>query len=101
MILNSECQKEKKHAFIYIHQVFPGILYKFCVGVVVQMDLPDPDIHRYTYISPPGSAWSFIYSLITGATARLMTLFKTFFGNNKTNDWALDMCPSVFFSKIS
>lgn len=30
-----------------------------------------------------------------------MTLFKTFFGNKKTNDWALDMCPSVFFSKIS
>lgn len=30
-----------------------------------------------------------------------MTLLKTFFGNKKTNDWALDMCPSVFFSKIS
>lgn len=101
MILNSECQKEKKkHAFINIHQVFPGILYKFCVGLVVQIDLPDL-IHRDTYISPPGSAWSFIYSLITGATARLMTLFKTFFGNKKTNDWALDMCPSVFFSKLS
>lgn len=85
---------------INIHQVFPGILYKFCVGVVVQIDLPDL-IHRDTYISPPGSAWSFIYSLITGATARLMTLFKTFFGNKKTNDWALDMCPSVFFSKLS
>lgn len=86
---------------INIHQVFPGILYKFCVGVVnVQIDLPDL-IHRDTYISPPGSAWSFIYSLITGATARLMTLFKTFFGNKKTNDRALDMCPSVFFSKLS
>lgn len=85
---------------INIHQVFPGILYKLCVGLVVQIDPPDL-IHRDTYISPPGSAWPFIYSLITGATARLMTLFKTFFGNKKTNDWALDMCPSVFFSKPS
>lgn len=93
-------EKKKNMRLINIHQVFPGILYKFCVGVVVQIDPPDL-IHRDTYISPPGSAWPFIYSLITGATARLMTLFKTFFGNKKTNDWALDMCPSVFFSKIS
>lgn len=82
---------KKKHAFINIHQVFPGILYKFCVGVVVQMDLPDPDTQIHLYLT----------TLITGATARLMTLFKTFFGNKKTNDWALDMCPSVFFSKLS
>lgn len=52
MILNSECQKEKKkHAFINIHQVFPGILYKFCVGFVVQMDLPDPDTQIHLYLT--------------------------------------------------
>lgn len=60
--------KEKNMHLINIHQVFPGILYTFCVGVVVHRDLPDP-IHRDTYISPPGSAWSFIYSLITRAIA--------------------------------
>lgn len=60
--------KEKNMHLINIHQVFPGILYTFCVGVVVHRDLPDP-IHRDTYISPPGSAWSFIYSLITRAKA--------------------------------
>lgn len=52
MILNSECQKEKKNMhLINIHQVFPGILYKFCVGVVVQMDLPDPDTQIHLYLT--------------------------------------------------
>lgn len=60
--------KEKNMHLINIHQVFPGILYTFCVGVVVHRDLPDL-IHRDTYISPPGSAWPFIYSLITQAIA--------------------------------
>lgn len=60
--------KEKNMHLINIHQVFPGILFTFCVGVVVHRDLPDP-IHRDTYISPPGSAWPFIYSLITQAIA--------------------------------
>lgn len=100
MILNSECQKEKKkHAFIFI-RYFQVYCTSFAWGLLYRWISLTP-IHRYTYISPPGSAWSFIYSLITGATARLMTLFKTFFGNKKTNDWALDMCPSVFFSKLS
>lgn len=60
--------KEKNMHLINIHQVFQGILYTFCVGVVVHRDLPDL-IHRDTYISPPGSAWPFIYSLITRAIA--------------------------------
>lgn len=94
-------KEKKKHAFNkYSSGISRYIVQTLRGGCCT--DRPPPDlIHRYTYISPPGSAWPFIYSLITGATARLMTLFKTFFGNKKTNEWALDMCPSVFFSKLS
>lgn len=89
-------EEEKKHPF----NKYSSGISSFAWGLLYRWISLTP-IHRDTYISPPGSAWSFIYSLITGATARLMTLFKTFFGNKKTNDWALDMCPSIFFSKLS